>query len=165
MAHYVQAHGSAMPMNAAERSLAVARVLDAALAEAARLGWEDAERRLRQGERDAVALGGTPGERVEIGRRIAERLLLLACSRNEAWSLIRASFDAVEALGFTDADRHVQMAALMARWCIDNHAHHEDALRKLRRARAHVARLRKNEELRKRLLAQVAEFEKLLGNG
>ncbi len=45
-------------------------------------------------------------------------------------SLVRG-FSRVQALGFTDADRHVQDAALLARWSIDHHAHIDDTLREL----------------------------------
>ena len=143
--------------------MAVARVLGVALAEAARLPLARAKRRLADAARDASVLAATVREREEVKRRAAESLLMVACSRNEPWRSVRSSFDAVERLGFTNADRHVQDAALLARWCIDNRAHRDDARRELRRARAHAGRLRKNEELRVRLLAQAGEFEKLLG--
>jgi hypothetical protein len=149
---------------AEERSMGVARVLGVALAEAARLPFAQAKRRLADAAREASVLAATERERGEVKRRAAESLLMVACSRGEPWPSVRSSFGAVEQLGFTDADRHVQDAVLLARWCIDNSAHRDDARRELRRARAHAARLRKDEELRTRLLAQVAEFEKLLGN-
>jgi hypothetical protein len=154
-----------MPVSTAEeRSMAVARVLGVALAEAARLPFALAKRRLGAASREAAALAATARERKEVQRRAAEGLLMVACSRNESWSSVKSSFGAVGRLGFTDADRHVQDAALLARWCFDNHAHRDDALRELRRARAHAGRLRSNGELRVRLLAQVAEFERLLTN-
>lgn len=145
------------------RSLAVAQIFGRALAEAPRLSFNEARERLRDAGREAVAVAATENERAEVKRRAAESILMLACSRNESWSVVRASFEKVRALGFTDANRHVQDAALLARWCIDNRAHHDDALRELRSARVHAGRLRKDRELRTRLSEQVTEFEKLLG--
>ncbi len=155
-----------MSVTAAEkRSMGVARVLGVALAEAARLPFAEAKRRLADAAREASSLAATAREREEVKRRAAESLLIMACSRSEPWPSVKSSFGAVEKLGFTDADRHVQDAVLLARWCIDNRAHRDDALRELLRARAHAARLRNDQELRTRLLAQVAKFEELLGNG
>ncbi len=139
--------------------MAVAKILGGALAEASRLPFIEAKRRVSDAAREAASVAATKQERIEVKRRAAESILLLACSRNDSWSATRAAFAGVEALGFTDADRHVQDAALLARWCIDHRAHLDEAVRELRRARLHVKRLRKDPTLRARLLEQLAEME------
>ena len=123
------------------RSLAVAKVLGSALTEAARASFPDARLRMARAAKEASSFAATEHERVEVKRRVAESILLLACSRNESWQAVRASFEKVRAFGFTDADRHVQDAALLARWCIDNRHRIDAALEEVRRARLHVLSL------------------------
>lgn len=153
------------PTKREERSHAVARTIGESVAGSSRLPFVLARESIAAATRTASGLVATPTERREVKRRAAEALLMLACSKREAWATMRWCYSKVEALGFSDAGRQVQDAVLLARWCIDNEANREFALSELRRAKLRVARLRRDRSLRKRLLSQIADFERLLGGG
>jgi hypothetical protein len=143
----------------AERmSMEVARIVGLALAEAGRLPLNQARSLLSRAERQALALAATPLERLRIRRRVAESQILVACSRSDRWAPVRRCWAKIEALGFADADRQLQDAVLVARWCLDHGSNLAFALREVTRARRRAARLRRDGGLRVRLLAQADSF-------